>query len=127
MKIYTKTSDSEMTSLIEGGRVFKNDVKIDAYDTLNEFNSSMDLLFDSLTNINYKPFLRNIQIKTNGFIIIRHPSEKFSALAKIMTQACKLKLDGIVATINTPIPGSLLYAEANQYGSLNQSACSKYK
>lgn len=39
MKIYTKTGDQGMTGLIGGTRVQKNDVRIEAYGTVDELNS----------------------------------------------------------------------------------------
>lgn len=38
MNIYTKTGDKGETSII-GGRVFKNDLRVEAYGTLDELNS----------------------------------------------------------------------------------------
>ena len=39
MKIYTKTGDSGETSLFGGSRVAKNDLRIEAYGTIDELNS----------------------------------------------------------------------------------------
>lgn len=39
MKIYTKTGDQGMTGLVGGTRVQKNDVRIEAYGTVDELNS----------------------------------------------------------------------------------------
>ena len=44
MKVYTKTGDSGETSLFSGGRVTKNDHRIEAYGTLDELNSLIGLL-----------------------------------------------------------------------------------
>ena len=61
MKLYTKTGDKGQTGLIGGTRVPKNDVRIEAYGTVDELNSFIGLLttYDiAQENIN---FLRNIQ------------------------------------------------------------------
>ena len=60
-------------------------------------------------------------IRTKGFFIIGHPTESLETLNKTIKFACELKLDDIVATINTPIPGSLQYAEAEKYGTFDQT------
>jgi len=43
-KIYTKTGDTGITSLIGGTRVSKNDLRIEAYGTVDELNSFLGLL-----------------------------------------------------------------------------------
>lgn len=47
MKIYTKTGDSGKTSLIGGTRVSKHHLRIDAYGTVDELNSTIGLLKDA--------------------------------------------------------------------------------
>jgi cob(I)alamin adenosyltransferase len=55
-KIYTKTGDSGMTGLLGGGRVAKDDLRIDAYGTVDELNAALgmarsaglDPVFDAL-------------------------------------------------------------------------------
>ena len=44
MKLYTKTGDRGETGLIGGTRVPKNDVRIEAYGTIDELNSFIGLL-----------------------------------------------------------------------------------
>ncbi len=44
MKIYTKTGDAGSTSLASGGRVWKDDRRIDAYGTIDELNSVLGIL-----------------------------------------------------------------------------------
>ena len=64
---------------------------------------------------------RKLKIKTKGFFIIGHPTETIETIKKTIKLACSLKLDDIVVTINTPIPGSLQYKEADQYGFLDKA------
>ena len=44
MKLYTKTGDKGQTGLIGGTRVAKNDVRLEAYGTVDELNSFIGLL-----------------------------------------------------------------------------------
>lgn len=43
-KVYTKTGDKGLTSLIDGSRVRKNDQRIEAYGTIDELNSVVGVL-----------------------------------------------------------------------------------
>lgn len=49
-KIYTKTGDGGMTTLLGGTRVSKNDWRLDAYGTVDELNSFIGLLHDYLND-----------------------------------------------------------------------------
>lgn len=64
---------------------------------------------------------KKLKIKTKGFFIIGHPSETLETIEKTIKLACRLKLDDIVVTINTPIPGSQQYDEATKYGFLDNT------
>lgn len=44
MKIYTKTGDKGMTSLIGGARVPKNSRRLEAYGTIDELNSYLGMI-----------------------------------------------------------------------------------
>jgi cob(I)alamin adenosyltransferase len=70
MKIYTKTGDTGSTSLFGGKRVKKYHVSIQAYGTVDELNSWIGLLKDSLDLKNNEIPLANIQ--NNLFIIGSH-------------------------------------------------------
>lgn len=47
-KIYTKTGDAGLTSLLGGTKVPKNDWRIEAYGTVDELNSFIGLLHDKM-------------------------------------------------------------------------------
>ena len=61
MKIYTKTGDQGITSLLGGTRVPKSDLRIDAYGTVDELNSYMGLLRDQEVNLSRADILKEIQ------------------------------------------------------------------
>lgn len=48
MKVYTKTGDKGMTSLIGGERVFKCDERVEAYGSVDELSAFVALLVDRL-------------------------------------------------------------------------------
>lgn len=67
MKIYTKGGDTGETSLIGGSRVKKNDVRIEAYGTVDELNAFIGLIRDAAVDQTEEAHL--IQIQHELFII----------------------------------------------------------
>ncbi len=63
MKIYTKTGDQGKTSLFGGTRVKKNNLRIDAYGTVDELNSHIGLIRDQLEDKDLISDLIRIQSK----------------------------------------------------------------
>jgi cob(I)alamin adenosyltransferase len=61
MKIYTKTGDQGITSLLGGTRVPKSDLRINAYGTVDELNSYIGLLRDQPVNADRTDVLKEIQ------------------------------------------------------------------
>src|SRR5215212_7516516 len=61
LKIYTKTGDKGMTSLIGGTKVLKSDLRIEAYGTVDELNSYIGLCCDLINDENQKKILGIIQ------------------------------------------------------------------
>lgn len=61
MKIYTKTGDKGKTSLIGGTKVYKSDLRIEAYGTIDELNSYVGLCLDHLNSDNISSVLAEIQ------------------------------------------------------------------
>lgn len=47
MKVYTKTGDAGETSLFGGKRVFKDDLRVEAYGAIDELNAFIGLLADA--------------------------------------------------------------------------------
>lgn len=61
MKIYTKTGDEGLTSLIGGTRVPKYDLRIESYGTVDELNSYIGMIRDHEINSAHKDILKEIQ------------------------------------------------------------------
>ena len=61
MKIYTKTGDKGLTSLIGGTRVPKSSLRIECYGTVDELNSHIGLVRDQDVNAARRPLLKEIQ------------------------------------------------------------------
>jgi len=63
MKIYTKGGDEGQTSLYGGQRVFKDDLRIECYGTVDELNSFIGLLASGIKGSEEVDFLLTIQKK----------------------------------------------------------------
>ncbi len=61
MKLYTKTGDKGTTGLIGGTRVSKNDVRLEAYGTVDELNAHIGLLVARGVKTEHQNFLQNVQ------------------------------------------------------------------
>jgi cob(I)alamin adenosyltransferase len=78
MKIYTKTGDEGTTSLFGGKRVYKSELRIDAYGTVDELNSWIGVLRDLEVNKNRKDVLIEIQDRlfTMGSLLATEPGNQ---------------------------------------------------
>ncbi len=61
MKIYTKTGDKGITSLIGGTRIPKHHIRIESYGTVDELNSYIGLIIDQGVDSPVKDILKQIQ------------------------------------------------------------------
>jgi cob(I)alamin adenosyltransferase len=61
LKIYTKTGDKGQTSLLGGTRVPKHNIRIEAYGTVDELNSWIGLLRDSINDKHVGTILIEVQ------------------------------------------------------------------
>jgi cob(I)alamin adenosyltransferase len=60
-KIYTKTGDKGKTSLIGGTKVFKSDLRIETYGTVDELNSYIGLVNDYTPDEHQRIILKQVQ------------------------------------------------------------------
>lgn len=78
MKIYTKTGDEGTTALFGGKRVQKDDIRIEAYGTVDELNSFIGLLNASFQEATQNYFLSEVQKRlfTIGANLASDPEKK---------------------------------------------------
>ena len=76
-KIYTKTGDKGETSLIGGVRVPKHHLRIESYGTIDELNSHIGLIIDSMQNKADTKILYEIQDRlfTIGSVLASNPEK----------------------------------------------------
>lgn len=60
-RIYTRTGDRGETGLFGGKRVSKDDIRIEAYGTVDELNAHIGMVADRIGGQGPVPFLRQIQ------------------------------------------------------------------
>ncbi|TJX15603.1 cob(I)yrinic acid a,c-diamide adenosyltransferase [Tissierella creatinini] len=63
MRIYTKTGDKGTTSLFDGNRVAKDDIRVESYGTIDELGSFMGLAKNYVEDNDIKELIENIQNK----------------------------------------------------------------
>lgn len=70
-RVYTRTGDKGQTTLADGTRISKTDVRIEAIGTIDELNANIGLLMSEINNDETTHFLEQIQLKlfTIGNII----------------------------------------------------------
>jgi cob(I)alamin adenosyltransferase len=86
-KIYTKTGDKGETSLIGGVRVPKYHLRIESYGTVDELNSYIGLVKDSITDSHLKSILYEIQDRlfTVGSVLASDPEKSKMKIPDVHT------------------------------------------
>ncbi|NOK04983.1 MULTISPECIES: cob(I)yrinic acid a,c-diamide adenosyltransferase [Myxococcus] len=81
MKLYTKTGDAGETGLFGGGRVSKDDVRVDAYGEVDELNATLGLVrsFDGPTDVDALLHRLQDQLFTVGAVLATPEGTKASA------------------------------------------------
>ena len=105
MKIYTKTGDQGLTSLLGGTRVKKSHLRIDAYGTVDELNAYLGLLGDQPVNGNRKSFIQEIQDRlfTIGSSLAADPDRSTRKLPDLL-EADIAVLEKAIDAMETHIP-----------------------
>ena len=106
MKVYTKTGDKGKTSLFGGKRVLKNDLQISAYGTVDELNSWMGMLRDSMSLAQEKMVIIEIQetLFTLGSYLASDPAKKDSMKLPVLHQSMINNLEQEMDAMDASLP-----------------------
>ena len=94
MKIYTKTGDNGTTSLCDGSRLSKDDMRVEAYGTLDELNAHIGLLISLLQTSSSKEGVRSAANLTDFLSEIQ---EELFVIGGELARA-KMKTEELVST-----------------------------
>lgn len=105
-KIYTKTGDKGQTSLIGGVRVSKAHIRIESYGTIDELNSYIGLLTDSLDDMNIIDWLREIQDRlfTIGSELATAPDKNIKMKLPDLHLSDIEYIEGLIDQMNETLP-----------------------
>ncbi|MGL5888303.1 MAG: cob(I)yrinic acid a,c-diamide adenosyltransferase [Bacteroidia bacterium] len=105
MKIYTKTGDKGQTSLIGGTRVPKHHIRIEAYGTVDELNSWIGVLRDSIAETAVTDLLIEIQDRlfTMGSLLAADPEKSKMKLPELEA-ADITRLELAIDAMNEELP-----------------------
>lgn len=118
-RIYTKTGDKGETSLIGGVRVPKHHLRIETYGTVDELNSYIGLIIDTLQNKEKYAFLYEIQDRlfTIGASLASDPDKSKMKIPDLLEKDVELleneidKMDDVLPPLTSFIlPGGTIAA-----------------
>lgn len=105
IKIYTKTGDKGQTSLIGGTRLPKHHIRIEAYGTVDELNSHIGLVRDSVSDKDVSDLLTEIQDRlfTMGSLLAADPEKNKMQLPQLSESDVTL-LEKSIDKMNETLP-----------------------
>ncbi|MEO6521086.1 MAG: cob(I)yrinic acid a,c-diamide adenosyltransferase [Mucilaginibacter sp.] len=105
MKIYTKTGDKGLTSLIGGTRVAKHHIRIESYGTVDELNSYIGLIRDQDIVAKHKEVLKEVQDRlfTIGASLAADPEKSKMKIPDLHTEDIEL-LEKEIDRMDTELP-----------------------
>ncbi|MEO8414444.1 MAG: cob(I)yrinic acid a,c-diamide adenosyltransferase [Ginsengibacter sp.] len=105
-KIYTKTGDKGRTSLIGGTKVFKNDLRIETYGTIDELNSWIGFVSDAVNDFSANHILKEIQDRlfTIGSSLACDPEKESKLLIPDLHEDDVRLLEKEMDTMNETLP-----------------------
>jgi len=105
MKIYTKTGDKGLTSLIGGTRVPKYDLRIESYGTVDELNSYIGMIRDQGISDDQADILKEIQDRlfTIGAALASDPERAKMKIPDLLSSDIEV-LEHQIDMINEVLP-----------------------
>lgn len=106
MKVYTRTGDGGMTSLVGGQRVSKTCARLESYGTVDELNSFIGLLITYCTDEHDRTFLIDVQntlFVLGGYLATDNSSREVRSF-NIVTPEMVGNIEKQIDAINTTLP-----------------------
>lgn len=105
MKIYTKTGDKGLTSLIGGTRVAKHHIRIESYGTVDELNSYIGLIGCQEIDTHHQTILKEIQDRlfTVGASLAADPEKSKMKIPDLLEEDIVL-LENEIDKMNEVLP-----------------------
>ena len=105
-KIYTRTGDKGKTSLIGGTKVFKSDLRIETYGTIDELNCWIGFVNDTINDFSANHILKEIQDRlfTIGSSLACDPEKESKLFMPDVHEADIKLLEKEIDTMNETLP-----------------------
>ena len=118
MKIYTKTGDKGQTSLFNGERRSKDDIRIETYGSVDELNAHLGLLVSKLDDMDLKQVLLGVQrnLFDLGSMLANPTNTSKAAIAEEDIEALEKGIDNM--NENLPELKTFILPGGNETGSL---------
>ena len=109
MRIYTRTGDDGTTGLIGGRRVGKDELRLDAYGTVDELNAAIGLAIVSAQTAGISMLIEPLQAVQNDlFVIGSHLAAPDGAAQNVhlppLPDAAAARLEGEIDRFEQPLP-----------------------
>ena len=106
MKIYTRTGDQGMTGLFGGVRVAKDDVRVEAYGTIDETNAAIGAALSQCQVAIVKRVLTEVQsdLFTAGAELAAASGSEARLGIQLLTDADVLRLEHAIDEAEQPLP-----------------------
>ena len=121
MSIATKTGDKGSTSLLSVERVPKDDLRVEAYGSIDEFNSFLGNAKHSLNNKELKTLIKNIQ--RNLFRVCVELADSSGKFKNVIRKSEIEKLDEILNSIEKDVKLTGFVIPGNSPASANLDIC----
>ncbi len=104
MPIYTRTGDKGKTSLFGGTRVFKSDVRVETYGTIDELNSAIGVVLAFLSPVKFKQLKLSLEQIQNDLLDIGSALSTPGALRIKDLDKRPLEFEKMIDSLTKPLP-----------------------
>ena len=101
-KIYTRKGDEGFTSLVGGKRVSKAAPRIDAFGTVDELNSFIACLFETINDLDDREFLR--QIQSQLFVLGSYLASEPGVMDCLISEEEIMQIETAIDRMDTLLP-----------------------